>query len=250
MRRSRTALVAAGALLLGAFLGAAIVLVVPGPVVPLQDARVTGVPLSDVAVGVRDDPHRHIVVAPVDGQSETLFVLYPGAFLRPHTYTWIGVALAPHGVRTVIPAMPLDLAVLAPGRATALIEANDDVTRVVIGGHSLGGAMAARFADANPDLVDALVLLGAYTAADDDLNDADLEVLVLAGEHDGIATLEEVRKGMTRMPGDAELYVVPGAVHGFFGRYGPQRLDGTPTVARAEAEAAIIARLTDFVAAE
>ena len=44
--------------------------------------------------------------------------------------------------------------------------------------------------------------------------------------------------------------VLAGAVHGFFGRYGPQRLDGTPTATRAEAEAAIIARLTRFVPVE
>lgn len=179
----------------GGVVGAAIALVVPGPVIPLQDAAFPGVPLEAVAVAERSQPSPHIEVAPADGGADTLLVLYPGAFLRPHAYTWIGVALAPHGVRTLIPTMPLDLAILAPGRAGTLVEAHPDVERVLVGGHSLGGAMAARWARGHPRHADALVLLGAYSAGGDDLSDADLAVLVLAAEWDGLASLGEIRDG-------------------------------------------------------
>ncbi len=51
---------------------------------------------------------------------------------------------------------------------------------------------------------------------------------------------------MARLPADAELVVLGGAVHSFFGRYGPQRGDGEPTYTRAEAETEITAALAAF----
>ena len=72
-------------------------------------------------------------------------------------------------------------------------------------------------------------------------------VLVLAAEHDGLATLSEVRAGLSRLPDTAELTVIGGSVHSFFGRYGPQRGDGLPTVTRANAERQIVAALRSFL---
>jgi dienelactone hydrolase len=137
--------------------------------------------------------------------------------------------------------------VLAPGRAERLIDRYAGATTVVIGGHSLGGAMAARFANRLPGRVDGLVLMGAFSAQGDDLSGADLEALVLAAEHDGLATLEEVRQGLSRVPVGTQLTVVHGAVHAFFGRYGPQRGDGVPTVERSAAEAQIAVSIGSFL---
>lgn len=41
---------------------------------------------------------------------------------------------------------------------------------------------------------------------------------------------------------------MPGSVHAFFGRYGPQSGDGVPTVSRAEAEAFIVRTVEGFLA--
>ena len=42
--------------------------------------------------------------------------------------------------------------------------------------------------------------------------------------------------------------VVTGAVHSFFGRYGPQSGDGTPTVPRVAAETQISQAVEEFLA--
>ena len=104
----------------------------------------------------------------------------------------------------------------APNRAEELSVLADG-KRVVIGGHSLGGAMAARFVARRPDAASGLVLMGAFSAEGDDLSALPLRVLVLAAENDGLATLSEVRAGLSRLPDTAELTVVGGAVHSFFG---------------------------------
>ena len=96
-----------------------------------------------------------------------MFVLYPGGLVRPQAYEWLGHALAARGVETVIPEMPLDLAVLGTDRATALIDRYAAGRPVVLGGHSLGGAMAASYAAKNPAKLSGLILMAAYPAEGD-----------------------------------------------------------------------------------
>ena len=217
------------------------------PLVVGQDA-VVGAGLKAFSASYVDEAGGYLIVRP-EGESRTLFIFYPGGLVRPPAYEWLGHALAPLGVTTVIPRFPFDLAVTAPDRAARLVEglnASDASGRVMLGGHSLGGAMAVRFVERHPEEVDALVLMGAFGPASDDISGVKLPTLVLAAENDGLATLGEVREGMARLPADAQLIEIEGAVHAFFGRYGPQRGDGLPTVNRAAAEASILAALTSF----
>ena len=87
----------------------------------------------------------------------------------------------------------------------------------------------------------------AFSVDGDDLTAAGVPALVLQAEHDLVADADAVRGGLDRLPAGTDLVVVEGAVHSFFGRYGPQAGDGIPTVSRAEAEASIVAALTDFL---
>lgn len=220
----------------------------PAPLRPSADAAVAGVAPVSVRIARFDQAGGGIEVAPVDGGADTLLVVYTGARVRPHAYTWIGAALAPVGVRTLIPTFPLDLAVFDRDRASTLVRRmGQGEARVMLAGHSLGGAMAAAHLEAAPDTADALVLMGAYPGRGVDLSARDLPVLALAAERDGLATMQEVRDGMARLPGRAGIEVIDGAVHAFFGRYGMQRGDGTPTVPRAVAEAEIAGALEAFV---
>ncbi len=238
-------------LAVGVVLGVLVERAWPGPLHPLQDAAVSGVDPATVAVETVELGRwgaRAIVVEPVGAEVDRLLVVYPGGAVRPQAYTWMGVALAADGVRTVIPEMPLDLAVFAPDRGAAVLARyGAEADRIVVAGHSLGGAMAARWILRDEPDVDALALLGAYPAAADDLSSRELDVVVLVGDRDAITTPAEVRAGLDRLPPDARWHVVEGAVHSFFGRYGPQRGDGVPTVARAAAEADIAEQLRAVV---
>jgi pimeloyl-ACP methyl ester carboxylesterase len=248
-RRRRPLLRWALLLVLAGAVGYGAALLIPGPLRPSADAAVAGVPAVQVRIGAYRDHGGGVEIAPADGGADVLLILYPGGLVRPHAYAWIGVALAPVGIRTLVPTMPLDLAVLGRDRAGRLIDGKRAGERlVVVGGHSLGGAMAAGWAARTPERADGLILMGAYPAAGDDLSDAALPTLVLAAEHDGLATLDEVREGLTRLPPSAGLEIVGGAVHAFFGRYGPQRGDGLPRVPRATAEAEIAGAIEAFLA--
>ena len=222
----------------------------PAPFVLHQDAVVAEVSSTAYTSTFVNEAGGYLDISPTSREAETLFIFYPGGLVRPQAYEWLGVALAPLGVRTLIPVMPLDLAVIAPDRASKLLDSLPNLpSRVVIGGHSLGGAMAARYALRNPNRVNGLVLMGAYSAGGDDLSGLTLPVLDLAAEHDGLATVAKVQDGLSRLPPDTQLETVDGSVHAFFGRYGPQRGDGIPTVTRTQAEAQITEDLRAFFSA-
>lgn len=248
-RALRVVLLAALAFALGWFTN----IVRPEPLRPSADAAVAGVPAVSVRIASFGGPFARagggVEVAPVDGNADTLLILYGGGLVRPHAYTWLGAALAPIGVRTLIPAMPLDLAVLGRDRAGALVEAHrDGERRVVVAGHSLGGSMAADWSARNPGAADALVLMAAYPPGGTDLSGrADLPTLVLRAENDGVVSRSELEAGLSRLPARTGVEVIDGAVHAFFGRYGTQRGDGLPMIPRERAEGEIAGALEAFV---
>lgn len=233
--------------LLGYGIGVAQPYVVRPPLVPGQDA-VSDAASRAAVVRLDDVGGRVLSIAPRDKPGRVLFILYPGGQIRPQAYEWLGRALAARGVHTVIPEFPADLAVLDANRAATLAERYAESRPVVLGGHSLGGAMAAGYAADHPDAAAGLVLLASYPARDKSLVGVRYRALSLQAEHDGVAEAADVRDGLTRLPAGSQLVVIPGAVHSFFGRYGPQAGDGVLTASRADAEAAIVAAVASYLA--
>ncbi|HEY3336870.1 MAG TPA: alpha/beta hydrolase [Propionicimonas sp.] len=224
------------------------------PLVVGQDAvtdvaSATLTPVLDVTNGART-----IVVQPPSGTElkDTLVIIYPGGLVRPQAYEWLARALAVRGYTTVIPEFSFDLAVTDTGRATGLIARYAEGRRVVLAGHSLGGAMAGQYlADelrAGRQPVAGLVLMGAYPPDGADLTGADLKAVSLRAENDHVADPVKVADGLKRLPAGSKLLQIDGAVHSFFGRYGPQAGDGVPTVSRSQAETQILAAFDDFLA--
>ena len=204
----------------------------------------TGETLS-AGVTVTFEPQNFILAKPVSPNG-IVFVFYPGGRVPAQSYEFIARALAAQGITVAIPVMPLELAVISPNRAsevrTALEASGIKITKFVIGGHSLGGAMAAKYAFSNT--VNGLVLMGAYSV--DDLTGKSFTVLDLAAEHDGLATLEKVNDGLSKLPAGSKVDMIPGGVHAFFGRYGPQAGDGSPTVARDVFEKMLLEKLAAY----
>jgi pimeloyl-ACP methyl ester carboxylesterase len=245
---SRSRFRALGPLLL-LVLGVALGLLWPAlrraPLVIGQDAAYPGAQAqaswSEADGGVID-------IRPVSGRASTLLVLYPGGLVRPQAYQWLATALAPSGVETVIVRFPLDLAVTGVNRADAVIARYAQGRPVVLAGHSLGGAMAAQYVSAQAGKVKGLILMGAYPAGNVSLKaQTGLRVLDLLAEHDAVAVAANVKGGLARLPDSTRLVMISGSVHSFFGRYGPQRGDGKPTVTRAEAEAQIVREVKTFL---
>jgi dienelactone hydrolase len=143
--------------------------------------------------------------------------------------------------------MPLNLAVFAPDRAAEVMAAFPQIGRWAVGGHSLGGAMAARFALQNPDAVQGLVLWAAYPASTDDLSGHPLAVASIYGTLDGLATEDKIAASRPLLPGNTLWVAIEGGNHAQFGWYGPQSGDGTATISREEQQRQIVAATLELL---
>jgi len=171
----------------------------------------------------------------------TGLILYPGARVDPRAYAVAARMIAASGYRVVIVPMPLNLAILGAERASQVMEAYPDVSQWAIGGHSLGGAMAARYAYSHPQAVAGLLLWAAYPAADNDLSERDLPVVSLYGTRDGLATAADIEASRALLPADAQFIAIEGGNHGGFGSYGAQPGDLAAEITPAEQQRQVIA---------
>lgn len=169
------------------------------------------------------------------------FIFYPGGLVDHVAYAPLMRALAEEGVLCVLTDMPLRLAVLDMNAADGVAAQYPQVTRWSIGGHSLGGAMAASYAAAHPEDFAALALLAAYST--EPLPDS-LAVVSLYGTEDMVLNREKYEASRPNLPATAREVVIPGGNHAQFGSYGHQKGDGAATIsAQAQLNATVDALL-------
>lgn len=175
MRRLWRAIGLAVALALAFGVGLAWPIIFRPPLVVGQDA-VSGPQTAAVSVNVEEAGGSTLVARPPAGVAETdvLVIIYPGGLVRPQAYEWLARQRAVSGRVTVIPEFPFDLAVLSTDRAGTLIDRYGLHKKVVLIGHSLGGAMGAKYladqARQGRSPVAGLVLMGAYPPDGADLS--------------------------------------------------------------------------------
>jgi pimeloyl-ACP methyl ester carboxylesterase len=189
-----------------------------------------------------------LVFRPPDLQPSTGLAFYPGGRVDPRAYAPSARAIAAEGHLAVIVPMPLNLAVFAPERAESVIDAFPEVTHWAIGGHSLGGAMAARFVHQHPTSVEGLVLWAAYPAGNNNLADRDLAVVSIYGTLDGLATVAEINASRPLLPSDTRWVAIEGGNHAQFGWYGPQGGDNPATVSREDQQRVTVAETARLLA--
>ena len=176
-------------------------------------------------------------------------IFYPGARVDPTAYATYMRGYAEHGYAAFILKVPLNFALLDSNGAAKIIAAHPEIKSWVVGGHSLGGVAASSFAAHTPT-VKGLLLYASYP--NEDLSQhTSLDVVSIYGTNDGLATPEKVHSASHLLPPSTRYVAIQGGVHAFFGDYGPQDGDGTPTVSREVAHAEIVAaslQLLDRVA--
>ena len=162
-----------------------------------------------------------------DGPSKKdALIFYPGAKVEEEAYAKLLHLLAKEGIDVCLVSMPFHLAVLDPNKA-------DDVMKLYnyenwyIGGHSLGGAMAADYASDNADKLKGVILLAAYPTKQ--LDKSLLEISIY-GSKDGVLNLDKVKEGKQYAPNQFYEYVIKGSNHAQFGNYGAQEGDHNATM--------------------
>ncbi len=178
-------------------------------------------------------------------EASTGLIFYPGGKVEHTAYEPLMKALASEGIVCVLLQMPFCLAVLDMNAADGIKEQYPDVTRWYIGGHSLGGSMAAVYLGNHDSDYEGLILLGSYST--EDLSKTTLKVLSVYGSEDKVLNSEKYKENKSNLPDDFTEVILEGGCHAYFGMYGAQEGDGTPSISNEEQIALTVDAVKEFV---
>lgn len=153
-------------------------------------------------------------------------IFYPGGKVETKAYAPLMKSLAKNGIYCVLPHMSCNLAFFSKNAAKNYIKANPSIS-FYVGGHSLGGVAASSFSKKNTDRIKGLVMLASYST--DDLSGTDLKTISITATNDEVLNWKSYEKYKSNLPNVYE-YSIEGGIHSYFGSYGIQKGDGTPTI--------------------
>ena len=161
-------------------------------------------------------------------EPKAALVFYPSGKVEYTAYVPLMKAFAEQGILCILPHMPCNLAVLDIHLADRFLEMYPNIDNWYIGGHSLGGSMAAGCVAKHRAQYKGLILLAAYSV--EDLQDTDLDVISVYGSKDGVLNLDKYREYKSNLPDNLQERVIKGGCHAGFGSYGAQEGDGSPDI--------------------
>jgi len=197
---------------------------------------------SDAQVKV--ETGQWIVFRPVMTEPATGLIFYPGGKVDARAYAPSAHAIAAQGYLVVITPMPLNFAVFGVDKAVDVMHAFPSIKHWAIGGHSLGGSMAASFARKHPDVIQGIVFWASYPAGSDNLSATNFAVTSIYASNDGLATGDKIKKSRLLLPANTTWVKIEGGNHAQFGWYGIQAGDGRAALSReAQQEQTVAATL-------
>lgn len=213
---------------------------------PYQPDSTATAALAEAADAVKVNEQEHWVGFDPAKRNGAGVILYPGALVKPESYAPLARRLAEKGHHVIIAKMPLNLALTSPDLAGEVLKAYPKET-FVIGGHSLGGVMAARYAAAHPDQVKGVFFLASYPDSKGNLKDKNLPVISLLGSDDGVIKMDSVQSGRAYLPANTLYFTVEGGNHAQFGSYGAQKGDNPAKISPAEQWNQTVSALQDWM---
>ncbi len=207
------------------------------PSQPMPEALVVLNSDSQVAV----NSGQWLVFSPTASQPTTGFIFYPGGRVDYRAYAPAAHQIAAQGYLVVIVRMPLNLAVFGINTAQDVLAAYPQIKHWAIGGHSLGGSMAATFAKNHLGSVQGLALWASYPASGDNLSNSGLKVVSIYGSRDGLATGDKIDASRPLLPTGTTWVQIDGGDHAQFGWYGDQAGDNPASISRSDQQAQIVA---------
>lgn len=201
---------------------------------------------SDDIVRVADQ-EKWIDFAPVKRNGKQLsIIIYPGGLVKPESYAPMAKALAGQGHHTVIVRMPLNLAILGKNLADDVLKAFPK-EQFVLGGHSFGGSMAARYAAAHPETLKGMFFLAAYADDGANLSDSQLPILSIMASNDKVLNWDKFRDNKQNLPDQTQYFSIEGGNHSQFGSYGEQKGDGAATISADEQRTQVVHALVTWL---
>ncbi|MCR8659772.1 alpha/beta hydrolase [Paenibacillus endoradicis] len=193
--------------------------------------------LSRVDTGSQIEKRKDMWIFHPDNEkkSDVGLIFYPGGKVEWTAYSVLLEKLSQNGITSVLIKMPFNLAVFDINAANRVYNQLPEINNWMIGGHSLGGAMASSYANDHQDIINGLVLLGAYP-----VDGNSIPTIALYGTEDMV--LDKSKLATTQ-----NQYVIPGGNHAYFGNYGEQKGDGIATITREEQQQLAVEEISTFI---
>ena len=168
--------------------------------------------------------------------TDTALIFYPGAKVEAEAYLPLLDQIRQTGVTCILVHMPFHMAIFDADAAEDVMARFPEYQHWYISGHSMGGAMASKFASDHPDQVDGLILLGAYIYGDY----PDEDTLTIYGSLN--QSVEE------HIDYTENIVEIEGGNHAQFGNYGPQKGDLPAAISAEEQQKQAVEAIEAFLA--
>lgn len=161
--------------------------------------------------------------------NDSAMVFYAGAKVDELAYSPLMTELAKGGIDCYLVDIPFHMAMFASDAPSYIIENFNDKNYDVwmVGGHSMGGIVAAQYAANHSDVIDGIVLLASYSTTPIPEN---IALCSIYGNNDGCLDLEQYETNKVNLPTATEEYIIDGGNHAQFASYGAQKGDGIATI--------------------
>lgn len=197
----------------------------------------------DTVINIADDGG--VEIFPQSGDADTGIIFYVGAQIKPSAYIPLLARIAEQGYACFDPNLNFNMAALEPSAADDIISAHPEIKSWILAGHSMGGLTASGYADDHRDTVDGLILIAAYTNRD--MSDAQLPLLAVFGDVDGVMNKSLYEKRKAWNPVDFEEHIISGANHAGFGDYGKQPRDNDAKITAEEQQSQTAEIILDWL---
>lgn len=180
------------------------------------------------------------------GKSKMTVVFYPGAMVTPNSYAIWAKQVAAAGYTVKIVHFPLNMAFFKLKAADSVLSKNE---QYVVGGHSLGGAMAARYAHQSTNRhLKGVFFLTAYADEKGRLDSKNYPALSITASRDGVLNWNHYNHDRQYLPKQTTYVTIKGGNHGGFGSYGCQKGDQSATISNQQQQKLVARNIIAWLA--
>jgi len=210
----------------------------PQPLLPEAVAALSSTSAARYEAG----PDGRLAWTPTAAEPTVGLVLYTGGKVPPAAYAPAARAIAEQGYLVAIVPAPFNLAVFGIDAAQTVIADHPEIQTWAVGGHSLGGSMAAQFLASHPGAVDGLVFWASYSAAD--ISPMGVTVASIYGTLDNGVPSYTSSANVAKLGPKVTFTPIEGGNHEQMGWYTGQPNDPPATISReAQQQSLVIATL-------